>query len=232
MAPRQKKDKFQQLTEFEQVRVIGLREGVFSYHVVGACVQWHSSAVMRVWKQWTDEHRTTRKTGRGRRKVTSAYKDRHLHRMAVNDHTVSSRQLTAHWPNDTDESRFNLWDHDGRILVRRYAGERYLPDCVIEQHSGLTHGVKACGVISYHGRSNLLGIEGNLNSDRYVREVLQPEVVLFFQGIPGAIFQQSIAHTHMLQRLFNTSVQPNIYNVFLGLFFAGYVVYLTRLGFG
>ena len=43
-------------------------------------------------------------------------------------------------------------------------------------------------VISYHRRSNLLRIEGNLNSNRYVRKVLQPEVP-FLQGIPGAMFQ-------------------------------------------
>ncbi|GFT09495.1 transposable element Tc1 transposase [Trichonephila clavipes] len=27
----------------------------------------------------------------------------------------------------SDESRINLWDHDGRIRVRRYDGERCLP---------------------------------------------------------------------------------------------------------
>ncbi|GFV09691.1 transposable element Tc1 transposase, partial [Trichonephila clavipes] len=30
----------------------------------------------------------------------------------------------------------------GRIRVRRYAGERYLPECVIERHSSPTPGVK------------------------------------------------------------------------------------------
>ncbi|GFX11870.1 transposable element Tcb2 transposase [Trichonephila clavipes] len=87
---------------------------------------------MRVWKQWTDEHRTTRKTGSGRRKLTSARDYRYLLRMAENDRTTSSMQLVAY------ESRFSLWDHDGRIRVRRYADERYLPECVIERHSGLT----------------------------------------------------------------------------------------------
>ncbi|GFY14433.1 transposable element Tcb2 transposase [Trichonephila clavipes] len=52
---------------------------------------------MRVWKQWTEEHRTNRKTGSGRRKVTSPGDDRHLLRMAVNDGTASSRQLSAGW---------------------------------------------------------------------------------------------------------------------------------------
>ena len=36
-------------------------------------------------------------------------------------------------------------------------------------------------------------IEGNFNSYRYVREVLQPEVVPFLQSVPGAIFQQDNA---------------------------------------
>ncbi|GFT22082.1 transposable element Tcb2 transposase [Trichonephila clavipes] len=52
---------------------------------------------MRIWKQWTDEHRTTRKTSNGRPKVTSAHDDRHLHRMAMNDRTSSSRKLAARW---------------------------------------------------------------------------------------------------------------------------------------
>ncbi|GFT34044.1 transposable element Tcb2 transposase [Trichonephila clavipes] len=56
---------------------------------------------MRVWKQWIDEHRTTRKTGSGRRKVTSVCDDRHLLHMVVNDRTVSSRQLAARWSTAT-----------------------------------------------------------------------------------------------------------------------------------
>ncbi|GFT12456.1 uncharacterized protein TNCV_4336201 [Trichonephila clavipes] len=66
------------------------------------------------------------------------------------------------------------------------------------------------GVILYYGRSNLLRIEGSLNSSRYVRVVLQPEVA---QGIPGGNGSQ-VMHTH-IQRLFETSVQPNACNFFL-----------------
>ncbi|GFW55731.1 uncharacterized protein TNCV_121151 [Trichonephila clavipes] len=61
MPSRLNKEKFQQLTEFERGRVIGI--GGFSYRTIGARVQQNSSTVMRVWKQWTDEQRTTRKTG-------------------------------------------------------------------------------------------------------------------------------------------------------------------------
>ncbi|GFV72776.1 uncharacterized protein TNCV_1232901 [Trichonephila clavipes] len=101
MPPRRNKEKFQQLTEFERGGIIDLREGGFSYRAIGARVQRNSTTEMRVWKQWTDEHQTTRKTGSGRRKVTSARDDQHLFRMAMNDRTASSGQLAARWSTAT-----------------------------------------------------------------------------------------------------------------------------------
>ncbi|GFW39471.1 transposable element Tcb1 transposase [Trichonephila clavipes] len=106
--------------------------------------------------------------------------------------TANHRRLRLQWDREhrawqadwhqvvfSDESRFNLWDHDGRVRIRCYASERCLPQCVIKRHRGLTPRVMVWGVISYHGRSNLLLIDCNLNSNRYVREVLQPEIVPF-----------------------------------------------------
>ncbi|GFW18722.1 transposable element Tc1 transposase [Trichonephila clavipes] len=107
--------------------------------------------------------------------------------------TTNHRRLRLQWVHEhrawqadwrqvvfSNESRFNLWDYDARIRDRRYAGEFYLQAYVIGRHSGLTPGVTVWCAIAYHGRSNLLRIEGNLNSNRYVHEVLQPEVVFFF----------------------------------------------------
>ncbi|GFS67029.1 transposable element Tcb2 transposase [Trichonephila clavipes] len=113
-------------------RIISLREGGFSYHAIRAFVQRNNSTAIRVWKQWTNEHRTTRKTGIGRRKMMSERDDLHL---------FSSLTSVASWIACKGESYFNLWDHDGRIRVKRYAGERYLPECVIERYSGLTPGI-------------------------------------------------------------------------------------------
>lgn len=254
MPLRRKRARFEQLTEFERGRINGLREAGLSYRAVAARVQRNSSTVMRVWKQWTDECRTTRKSGSGPRNVTSTRDDRHLVRMARTDRTASSRQLAAQWSIATgvslcassirrrllqrglrartplyripltlnhrrlrlqwanqhrdwradwqhvvfsDESRFNLWYHDGRIRVRRYAGERHLPECIIERHSGRTPGVMVWGAIAYHGRSQLLRIVGNLNSNRYISEVLQPQAVPFLQSLPGAVFQQDNARPHI-----------------------------------
>ncbi|GFV52658.1 transposable element Tcb1 transposase [Trichonephila clavipes] len=97
----------------------------------------------------------------------------------------------------SDELRFDLWYHDGRIRVRQYAIGLCIPECAIERHSGLTPGVMVWDANSYHGQSNLLRIEGNLNSSRYVREVLQLEVIPFLQCIPGAIFQQHNSRPHV-----------------------------------
>ena len=95
--PRQKNEKFQQLTEFERGRIISLWEGGFSYCTIASCLQWNSSRVTRIWKQWTDEHWTIRKTGSGRWKAMSASNGRHLLHMVVNGRRASSRQLAARW---------------------------------------------------------------------------------------------------------------------------------------
>ncbi|GFU45385.1 transposable element Tc1 transposase [Trichonephila clavipes] len=215
---------------------IGLRVGGFSYHSIGVRVQRNSSTVMRVWKQRTDEHRATKKTGSGRQNMMLARDDRHMLRMVVMTvqihpgswqhvglllqvylmsaspirrrllhlglrarvslymipFTANHRRLCLQWAHE-----HRAWDHDGYIRVRRYAGERCLPECVIKRRSGLTPGIMVWSAISHHGRSNLLQTEGNLNSNRYVREVLQPEVIPFLQDIPGAIFQQNNARPHV-----------------------------------
>ncbi|GFT77339.1 transposable element Tc1 transposase [Trichonephila clavipes] len=77
------------------------RKGGFSYCEIGARVQRNSSTVIRIWKQWTDEHRTIRKAVNGQWKMTSVRDDRDLLRIELNDRTASSRQLTARWSTAT-----------------------------------------------------------------------------------------------------------------------------------
>ncbi|GFW81540.1 hypothetical protein TNCV_2882171 [Trichonephila clavipes] len=80
--------------------------------------------------------------------------------MAVNDRTASSRQLAARWSTATDESRFNLLDHDGRIRDRHYAGEHCLSEYVIERHCGLTPGVMSVCVWGGASKNAELGNNG------------------------------------------------------------------------
>ena len=51
----------------------------------------------------------------------------------------------------SDESRFNFCDHDGRIRVKRYAGQRSFPKSVIERRSGRKPGVMVWGAIMVWG---------------------------------------------------------------------------------
>ncbi|GFV69990.1 transposable element Tc1 transposase [Trichonephila clavipes] len=221
MPCRRKGAKFEQISEFERGKIVGLREAGLSYRAVAARVQRNSSTIMRVSKQWTDEGWTARKSGSGARNVTSAPDDRRLRRLLQRGlrariplyriHlTQNHRHLRLQWANVhrswrsdwqqvvfSDESRFNLWHHDGRIRVMRYAGERHIPECNIERHSRRTPGVMVWGAIAYHGRSQLLRIVGNLNSTRYINEVLEPKAIPFLQGLPGAVFQQDNARPHV-----------------------------------
>ena len=45
----------------------------------------------------------------------------------------------------SDESRFNMSYNDGRICVRRYAGERNLRACILQRHRGPTPRVNGLG---------------------------------------------------------------------------------------
>lgn len=119
------------------------------------------------------------------------------------------RMWTAEW-NDvvfTDESRFCLQHHDGRIRVWRHRGERLLNSCIMHRHTGPAPGIMVWGGIGYYSRTPLVRIAGTLNSQRYISEVLEPVVLPYLQGSATAIFQQDNARPHVariVQRFFVT----------------------------
>ena len=83
--------------------------------------------------------------------------------------------------------------NDGHIRVRCYAGERNLRACILQRHTGPMPSVMVWRAIGYNMQSRLLHIKGNLNSNHYIREVLQPEVLSLLYATPHAIFQQDNA---------------------------------------
>lgn len=109
------------------------------------------------------------------------------------------RMWTAEWNEIvfTDESRFCLQHHDGRIRVWRHRGERMLNSCVMHRHTGPAPGIMVWGGIGYHSRTPPVRIAGTLNSQRYISEVLEPVVLPYLQGLPTAIFQQDNARPHV-----------------------------------
>ncbi|GFX13843.1 transposable element Tc1 transposase [Trichonephila clavipes] len=52
------------------------------------------------------------------------------------------------------------------------------------------------GAIAYDSTSPLVRIQGTLNAQRYVQNVLRPVEIPYIQGLPNAIFQQDNARPH------------------------------------
>lgn len=97
----------------------------------------------------------------------------------------------------SDESRFNLYQTDGRVRVYRRDGERFADNCVVERDRFGGGGVMVWGAINYNFRSRLLIIHGNLNARRYVDEILRPELVpLLRRQRNPMLFQHDNARPH------------------------------------
>ncbi|KFM77185.1 Transposable element Tc3 transposase, partial [Stegodyphus mimosarum] len=96
----------------------------------------------------------------------------------------------------TDEPRFCLQHHDGRIRVWRHRGEKMLNSCVMHP-TVVLHRVLWYGAVLDSTHTSLVRIAGTLNSQRYISELLEPIVLLNLQGLPTAIFQQNNARPHV-----------------------------------
>jgi len=101
----------------------------------------------------------------------------------------------------SDESRFCVSVADGRLRVWRRRGERYARCCITEHNRFGGPSVMVWGGISGDGRTELVVINGNLNADRYINEVLTPHVIPYMNDHPHiSFFQQDNARPHAARR--------------------------------
>ncbi|MBJ5584651.1 transposase [Salmonella enterica subsp. enterica serovar Typhimurium] len=112
---------------------------------------------------------------------------------------VERRTWTTEWHDIifSDESRFCLQHHDGRIRVWRQRGERLFDTCIRHRHTAPSPGVMVWGAIGFDTRTRLVRIAGTLNSHRYISDVLEPVVLPYLQDLPAATFQQDNARPHV-----------------------------------
>ncbi|GFS80938.1 transposable element Tcb1 transposase [Trichonephila clavipes] len=68
----------------------------------------------------------------------------------------------------------------------------------MHRHTGPAPGIIVWGGgIGYHSRTHVVRIAGSLNSQRYISEVLESNVLPYLQGFTPAIFQQDNAQPHL-----------------------------------
>ena len=95
------------------------------------------------------------------------------------------------------ESRFNLWNADGRIRVYRQHHERYVDNCVVENNPYGGGGVMVWAVINYRFKTQLVVCQGNLTARRYIDQVLCPVVVQMFRQRQNLVYQHNNTRPHI-----------------------------------
>ena len=97
----------------------------------------------------------------------------------------------------SDESRFKFSHYDGLIRVFRRRGERFADNCLIERDRFGGGSVMVWGGIMGRRKTNLVVVQGNLNAQGYINQILQPETVPFFQRHRPAILMHDNAWPHV-----------------------------------
>ena len=97
----------------------------------------------------------------------------------------------------SDESRFNLSHRDGRIRVFRRRGEHFSDNCLIERDRFGGGNVMVWGGIMGRRKRNLIVVQGNLNAQGYINQILQPEAVPFIQRHGPVILMHDNARPHV-----------------------------------
>ena len=97
----------------------------------------------------------------------------------------------------SDEFRFNLSHHDGRIRVFKRRGERFADNCLIERDRFGDRSVMVWVGIMGRRKTNLIVVQGNLNAQGYINQILQPEAVPFLQRHGPAILMHDYARPHV-----------------------------------
>ncbi|GFS91996.1 HTH_Tnp_Tc3_2 domain-containing protein [Trichonephila clavipes] len=194
---RRNRRQYEQLTDFDRGRIIGLREAGWSNRRIGRHLGRSDMVVARCWQQWITEGRVYRRGG-----------SRHpLRRLPLTPHHRQCRldfcRPRATWSVTdwrrvifSDESRFSLSADDHRTRVWRRTGQRSDPAFIVERHTAISQGVTVWGAISWDTRSSLVVLQGTLTARRYVDDILTPIVLPMLSSRPGAIYQQDNVCPH------------------------------------
>ncbi|GFT19059.1 transposable element Tc1 transposase [Trichonephila clavipes] len=98
MPLRRNRRQYEQLTDFDRGRIIGLREAGWSNRRIGRHLGRSDMVVARCWQQWITEGRVYRRGGSGRPRNTNDREDRAIRRVAPSAPTTSLASIQRHLP--------------------------------------------------------------------------------------------------------------------------------------
>ena len=91
---------------------------------------------------------------------------------------------------------FNIHHADGRVRIYRRRNERFANNCVSEVYPYGGGGVMVWATINTNFKSDLVVCNGNLNTRRYIDQILRPHVVPIFRQRQGLTFMHDNARPH------------------------------------
>ncbi|GFV25222.1 transposable element Tcb2 transposase [Trichonephila clavipes] len=175
MPLRRNRRQYEQLTDFDGGRIIGLREAGWSNRRIGRHLGRSDMVVARCWQQWITEG-----------SVDWIFADLRA-AWSVTDWDVSSSVMNPDSVSGADDHRTRVW---------RRTGQRSDPAFIVRRHTAISQGVTVWGAISWDTRSSLVVLQGTLTARRYVDDILTPIVLPMLSSRPGAIYQQDNARPH------------------------------------
>ncbi|GFX38129.1 transposable element Tcb2 transposase [Trichonephila clavipes] len=213
MPLRRNRRQYEQLTDFDRGRIIGLREAGWSNRRIGRHLGRSDMVVFGVGNSGSQKVECTvaevpsRETIRRRLTEVGLRSRRPLRRLPLTPHHRQCRldfcRPRATWSVTdwrrvifSDEARFRLSDDDHHTRVWRRTGQRSDPAFIVERHTAISQGVTVWGAISWDTRSSLVVLQGTLTARRYVDDILTPIVLPMLSSRPGAIYQQDNARPH------------------------------------
>ncbi|GFT79807.1 HTH_Tnp_Tc3_2 domain-containing protein [Trichonephila clavipes] len=209
MPLRRNRRQYEQLTDFDRGRIIGLREAGWSNRRIGRHLGRSDMVVARCWQQWITEGRVYRRRGSGRPRNTNDREDRAIRRVATSAPTTSLASIQRHLPpsrhpvpsRETIRRRLTEVGLRSRRPLRRLPLTPHHRQCRLDFADLGQLGVNftrcdSVGAISWDTRSSLVVLQGTLTARRYVDDILTPIVLPMLSSHPGAIYQQDNARPH------------------------------------
>ncbi|GFV08009.1 HTH_Tnp_Tc3_2 domain-containing protein [Trichonephila clavipes] len=182
MPLRRNRRQYEQLTDFDGGRIIGLAKRVGRIDVSAATSVGAINGIARVGNSGSQKTSSAIKRNHMRRLTEVGLRSRRpLRRLPLTPHHRQCRLDFADLGNlecdrlgrviFSDESRFSLSADDHRTRVWRRTGQRSDPAFIVERHTAISQGVTVWGAISWDTRSSLVVLQGTLTARRYVDDI-------------------------------------------------------------